>query len=98
MSPRFAIAVIAVLAVGCTQARRYPHVETKAPEAEGPPKLPAQWSWQPGHAGRGVPIVFVADSNPEWQALPQFWNQAPHPAGMMVSHVGQTPLGAVAGF
>jgi cytochrome c peroxidase len=89
-----------LLFAACQPAGRYPSAKIPRKEADDETKerFPREWAWmKPTPAAFDVPIVFVADSNPEWHKLPAFWNHfPPPPAGRTTCHLGQTPLGAAA--
>ncbi len=97
---RLLIPVIAILAfAGCQRAVRYPPAPAvKAAKEKAEPK--AIWGWLfPETPPRDLPIRFVASDDPSWRSLPTFWNHFPPlAAGMRTSHIGQSPLGVVAGF
>ena len=85
--------------VGCQKAVRYPPLPAvKAAKEKAEPK--AIWGWLfPETPPRDLPIRFVASDAPSWRSLPTFWNHFPPlTAGMRTSHIGQSPLGIVAGF
>jgi cytochrome c peroxidase len=81
----------------CEPAQRYPSSAIAPPVAKEPAESPGDWSWLPSHdTPQGVPIEFVAQSNPLWATLPEFWNQKiPPAAGMRTIHIGLDPFAAV---
>jgi hypothetical protein len=87
------------VAAGCQPAGRYPPVghPEKKPDEEAKKIFDEDWAWRkPAYPAFDVPIVFIADSDPEWAKLAAFWNIYPvPPAGLPTCHLGQTPLGAV---
>src|SRR5438552_4108707 len=93
------ILMIYILA-GCQPAGRYPHQDLpeKKKDEDDKKTFPANWAWmKPTPPAFDVPIVFVADSDPEWGNLPAFWNQfLSPPAGQPTCHLGQSSLGAMA--
>ncbi|HZZ78883.1 MAG TPA: hypothetical protein VFE62_10220, partial [Gemmataceae bacterium] len=78
----------------CQPARRYPESGPKPADrvdAKEDPEL-RRLSWVEQRPGPDVPIVFVADTHPDWYKLKSFWNAPSIPAAL--SHLGQSPLGA----
>jgi cytochrome c peroxidase len=64
-----------------------------------PPKVPPHYAWLEPVSRLDIPIRFVPSSSKEWSTLPGFWSITPHPvAGQQTAHLGQTPLGALAGL
>ena len=87
------------LSPGCQPAGRYPPKPPDKKKDEHAKKtFFDNWAWfKPTPPAFDVPIVFVADSDPEWANLPAFWNHFPRPpAGQPTCHLGQTPLGVSA--
>ena len=81
----------------CEPAQRYPSSDIAPPVSKETPEPTADWSWLPSHGTpQDVPIEFVAQTNPLWASLPDFWNQrVPPAAGMRTIHIGMQPLAAV---
>jgi len=81
----------------CEPAQRYPSPDAASPAAKATTEQAADWSWLPSHGTpRDMPIEFVAQTNPLWTSLPEFWNQTiPPAAGMRTIHIGMQPLAAV---
>jgi cytochrome c peroxidase len=98
MRPALLTAIV-LLAVGCQPAHRFPPA---AKSAEAPPKpaTPERVSvsgWLPPSlpVEFDPPIRFVSSRDPQWKALPGFWNRFPPPgAGSATLHVGLDPIGA----
>src|SRR5438552_1067101 len=92
--------VILVLFAACQPAGRYPFqkITEKKNGDEVKIRFSPEWAWKkPIPRAFDVPIVFITDSDPEWDKLPAFWNQPlPFPAGRITNHIGQSPLGAAA--
>jgi cytochrome c peroxidase len=91
--------LLTLVLASCEPAQRYP-APPSTPSAAQPREkedLPQHWSWmRPFATARDVPIEFVSATNPDWAALPKFWNQKIHPAaGMRTIHLGLEPLHAV---
>src|SRR5262245_57992846 len=84
------------LLAGCQRAQQYPplgkKVEIKEEKfAENESQL-REYSWIEPRPVRDTPIVFVAESNPEWATLKKFWNEPPPAVGLPTIHIGFAPL------
>ncbi len=93
------LVVLMLASTGCQKAHRFPATPV-AKIAKDKAEAKAIWGWvTPESAPRDMPIRFVASDRPEWRDLKTFWNHFPPlAAGMRTSHIGQPPLGIVAGF
>ncbi len=80
----------------CHRAQQYqlPAERPASKSAEKDDEL-RRWTWTEQRPGRDLPIVFVADTSPEWPALKAYWDGMPIPPGMPTAHLGLPPLGAV---
>jgi cytochrome c peroxidase len=85
-----------LLLTSCQKANRFPTSakilanKTDAKDDDADLGL-YRYSWvEPGET-RDLPLLFVADSSPEWQHLPAFWTH--YPLGPL--HLGQQPLQAL---
>jgi cytochrome c peroxidase len=94
-----------VLLMGCQPAKRYGPVpiarneSLPTPSPQAPAELPAHWSWLAPGATRDIPIRLVSEDSLDWDGLDSFWNHFPPPhAGTRTIHLGQNPLGILAGL
>ncbi|MCI0377023.1 MAG: hypothetical protein L0215_05420 [Gemmataceae bacterium] len=82
---------------GCKPAERFGPVKAakESTKKERPQDdLKKHWVFMLPKEAPDVPIVFVANSAPEWKNLTRFWNLDPSPAlGARTAHLGQAPLG-----
>lgn len=88
---------LALVPVACQPAARYPAPQPAESAEKTAETAPAHWAWLPVAERPDVPLRFVAESDPQWAALPQSWNHFPPlPAGMRTAHLGLPPLQAAA--
>ncbi len=85
--------------IGCQPATRYSREKPKPVKAnlKSPPLL-SHYGWMdPEESVPAIPIEFVADDSPEWESLPNFWNQSfTVPRFMKTFSLGNNPLSAIA--
>ncbi len=91
---------LALLPLACQKAARYPRPRPPAEPTESKPEAPPpHWAWLPVEKRPDLPLQFIAETSPEWAALPTFWNHYPPiAAGMRTLHLGQPPMMAWAGM
>lgn len=66
--------------IGCQPAAPYQSVKPAAPAPQTPIENPTPVGWldaRPLALRPDVPIVFVAEKDPDWAKLPKFWNPPP---------------------
>jgi cytochrome c peroxidase len=97
MSRSIFVAAVLLGLAGCQKAVRFP-AAPKGTKDKAEPK--AIWGWIiPARSPADLPIRFVASDRPEWHSLPAFWNTSPpNGGGRATIHVGQSPLGVLAGL
>jgi cytochrome c peroxidase len=88
---------VLIISAACERAQRYPASIAKPSAKEDKPTAEPIWSWLPPAATPDLPIIFIAQSDPEWAKLSRFWNHFPPPGAGLV-RVGQHPLASAASF
>jgi cytochrome c peroxidase len=95
------LALVLLLIAGCARAQKFPGLSPKPAETAPPhkpvvPGIPPSDGWLEEIPPLDIPIRFIAEGTDErdraaWNALPQFWNEFPGPAGIFTASVGLDP-------